>query len=70
MKIDRLIAIMNYLLRHGRTSAQKLAEEFEVSTRTIVRDMETLGQAGSRSSRPVGWTAGTVLWTRMLWTGK
>lgn len=46
MKIDRLIAIMNYLLRHGRTSAQKLAEEFEVSIRTIVRDMETLGQAG------------------------
>lgn len=46
MKIDRLIAIMNYLLRHGRTSAQKLAEEFEVSTRTIMRDMETLGQAG------------------------
>lgn len=46
MKIDRLIAIINYLLRHGRTSAQKLAEEFEVSVRTIVRDMETLGQAG------------------------
>ncbi len=46
VKIDRLIAIMNYLLRHGRTSAQKLAEEFEVSVRTIVRDMETLGQAG------------------------
>lgn len=46
MKIDRLIAIMNYLLRHGKTSAQKLAEEFEVSVRTIVRDMETLGQAG------------------------
>ena len=37
---------MNYLLRHGKTSAQKLAEEFEVSARTIVRDMETLGQAG------------------------
>ena len=46
MKIDRLVAIMNYLLRHGTTSAQKLAEEFEVSARTIVRDMETLGQAG------------------------
>lgn len=46
MKIDRLVAIMNYLLRHGRTSAQKLSEEFEVSVRTIVRDMETLGQAG------------------------
>lgn len=46
MKIDRLIAIMNYLLRHGKTSAQKLSEEFEVSVRTIVRDMETLGHAG------------------------
>lgn len=46
MKIDRLVAIMNYLLRHGRTSAQKLSEVFEVSVRTIVRDMETLGQAG------------------------
>ncbi|MDE7204436.1 MAG: WYL domain-containing protein [Lachnospiraceae bacterium] len=46
MKIDRLIAIMNYLLCHGKTSAQKLSEEFEVSVRTIVRDMETLGQAG------------------------
>lgn len=46
VKIDRLIAIMNYLLRHGKTSAQKLSGEFEVSVRTIVRDMETLGQAG------------------------
>lgn len=46
VKIDRLIAIMNYLLCHGRTSAQRLAEVFEVSSRTIMRDMETLGQAG------------------------
>ena len=46
MKIDRLIAILNYLLCHGKTSAQKLSEEFEVSVRTIVRDIETLGQAG------------------------
>lgn len=46
MKIDRLVAIMNYLLRHGKTSAQRLAEEFEVSPRTIARDMESLGQAG------------------------
>ncbi len=46
MKIDRLMAITIYLLKHGKTSAQKLAEEFEVSTRTIVRDMESLDQAG------------------------
>ena len=46
MKIDRLIGIVVYLLNHGRTSAQKLAEEFEVSSRTIVRDLESLDQAG------------------------
>lgn len=46
MKIDRLISIVVYLLNHGRTSAQKLAEEFEVSSRTIMRDLESLDQAG------------------------
>ena len=46
MKIDRLIAIVVYLLNHGRTSAQKLAKEFEVSSRTIMRDLESLDQAG------------------------
>ena len=46
MKIDRLISIIVYLLNHGRTSAQKLAEEFEVSSRTIMRDLESLDLAG------------------------
>ena len=46
MKIDRLMGIVVYLLNHGRTSAQKLAEEFEVSPRTIMRDLESLDQAG------------------------
>lgn len=46
MKIDRLISIVVYLLNHGRTSAQKLAEEFDVSSRTIMRDLESLDQAG------------------------
>lgn len=46
MKIDRLMGIVVYLLNHGRTSAQKLAEEFEVSSRTIVRDLGTLDMAG------------------------
>ena len=46
MKIDRLMGIVVYLLNHGRTSAQKLAEEFEVSSRTIVRDLEALDMAG------------------------
>ena len=40
------MGIIVYLLNHGCTSAQKLAEEFEVSSRTIMRDMESLEQAG------------------------
>lgn len=46
MKIDRLMGIVVYLLNNGRTSAQKLAAEFEVSSRTIMRDLESLDQAG------------------------
>lgn len=46
MKIDRLLAITIYLLNHGKTSAQFLAQHFEVSTRTIIRDMDTLSLAG------------------------
>ncbi len=46
MKIDRLMGIVVYLLNNGRTSAQKLAKEFEVSSRTIMRDLESLDQAG------------------------
>lgn len=46
MKIDRLMGIVVYLLNNGRTSAQKLAEEFEVSSRTVMRDLESLDQAG------------------------
>ena len=57
MKIDRLLGIVVYLLNHGRTSAQKLAEEFEVSSRTIVRDLESLDQAGIRKAAIRLWTA-------------
>ena len=46
MKIDRLLGITIYLLNHGVVSARVLAEEFEVSIRTILRDMETLSLAG------------------------
>lgn len=46
VKIDRLMAITNYLLCHGRTSAQKLSKDFEVPARTVMIDIDTLGQAG------------------------
>lgn len=46
MKIERLYAITIYLLNHGRTSASKLSKHFEVSLRTIQRDMDSLCLAG------------------------
>lgn len=46
MKIDRLLAITIYLLNHKRTSAGDLANRFEVSTRTIMRDIDSLCLAG------------------------
>lgn len=46
MKADRLLGITLALLRHGTLSASQLARRFEVSRRTIQRDMDALGQAG------------------------
>ena len=46
MKIDRLLKETIYLLNHGRTSAQFFSQYFEVSIRTIVRDIDTLCMAG------------------------
>lgn len=46
MKIDRLLAITMYLLNRETVSASALAERFEVSKRTIQRDIEALNQAG------------------------
>ena len=40
MKIDRLIGILSILLQEEKTTAPELAEKFEVSRRTINRDME------------------------------
>lgn len=46
MKTDRLIGIVMHLMDNGRTPAGQLAEKFEVSPRTIMRDMESLDMAG------------------------
>ena len=46
MKIDRLIGILSVLLQKEQVTAPYLAEMFEVSKRTINRDIETLCQAG------------------------
>ncbi|GGN94365.1 helix-turn-helix transcriptional regulator [Saccharibacillus kuerlensis] len=46
MKIDRLLAMTILLLNRKRISAAELAEKFEVSTKTVYRDIETLCRAG------------------------
>lgn len=46
MKIDRLIGILSILLQRETVTAPYLAEQFEVSRRTINRDMEDLCKAG------------------------
>ena len=46
MKIDRLIGILSLLLQKERVTAPYLAEKFEVSRRTIGRDIEALCKAG------------------------
>lgn len=46
MKIDRLIGILAILLQKETATASELAEKFEVSRRTIRRDIDTLCQAG------------------------
>lgn len=46
MKIDRLIGILSILLQQEKVTAPYLAEKFEVSRRTINRDIENLSKAG------------------------
>lgn len=46
MKLDRLMGILMVLLRQGTVTAPALAERFEVSRRTISRDIDALCMAG------------------------
>lgn len=46
MRESRLFKILYYLLDKGQTTASELAETFEVSVRTIYRDIDALSGAG------------------------
>lgn len=46
MKIDRLLGILTVLTQKQKVKAKDLAERFEVSLRTIYRDIEDIGKAG------------------------
>ena len=46
MKMERLIGILSILLQREKVTAPELVEQFEVSRRTIQRDIESLCRAG------------------------
>ncbi len=46
MKIDRLVGIITILLQQDKVTAPELAKRFEVSRRTINRDIEDICRAG------------------------
>ncbi len=46
MKVDRLVSIIMILLDKERMGAQELADMFEVSPRTIYRDIDAINMAG------------------------
>lgn len=56
MKVDRLVSIIMILLDKERVGAKELAEMFEVSPRTIYRDIDSINLAGIpiRSTSGVG----------------
>jgi predicted DNA-binding transcriptional regulator YafY len=46
LRADRLIATLLMLQQRGRLTAAQIAGEIEVSTRTVIRDLEALDRAG------------------------
>ncbi|MEJ8669994.1 MULTISPECIES: helix-turn-helix transcriptional regulator [unclassified Streptomyces] len=46
MRADRLVSLVLLLRRRGRLTADTLARELDVSTRTVLRDIEALSAAG------------------------
>lgn len=62
MKTDRLISILIFLLQREKTTAPELAERFQVSRRTIQRDIDDLCLAGIPIVTKQGGNGGISIW--------
>lgn len=63
MRASRLVSLLLLLQTRGRMTARQLAEELEVSVRTIYRDVESLHEAGVPLYGTRDRTAATGCWT-------
>lgn len=61
MQIDRLLQIVSLLLSHENITAKQLANELNVSTRTIYRDINILSVAGIPITSQKGYDGGLSL---------
>ena len=61
MSVSRLFETVYYLIEHKQTTAKELAEHFEVSIRTIYRDLDRLLAAGFPINTFPGSNGGIVL---------
>lgn len=61
MKIDRLIGIITILLKKEKVTAPNLAEKFEVSRRTILRDIDDICKAGIPIVTTQGYDGGITI---------
>lgn len=61
MRTSRIIEMIYLLLNNRQQKAQDIADHFNVSTKTIYRDVETLAQAGVPISMQQGIGGGVVL---------
>lgn len=61
MRAGRLITIILLMQNNGKMTSKALAEKLEVSERTIIRDMESLSEAGVPVYAERGFNGGWVL---------